>query len=1436
MDGSYTWIRTRVHDFGSPGTHVWSIPEMMATFPSAQQDGLNSAFQDGSRDEIRDLARSPLNSSEHMAGWVLSAQGNPWSKSGNVRAFGSLFDLETGGPMEWHSTRTDPGSIPGRFDKTSVDTQTGTGYHSVVFGEPSLSPFTVTSPSLEVYGIRRQVYTSGVLGDQRDIGTGPGEYKLSIEAYTPSGGIPNTSIGGNIPVAKHEIKLRERGSSIPWSDQSGFRFRQVTLNGKPAPTGKGQAKAESDETPEEVHVDSLTLQLRYDTSDIYVPVAGGEVALAVKRGARPEVWADGRGETPLTGAPGESPFGPCWTTGLSCHLHLDEGVALPNPPPVAGAGMDSTRQDRLTVVDENGQKHPFYLFNVPAADSGPNGDAPPEMVFVPVVTDRNDSDSWLDQLSLKKSPDGTRQWFEFRRKFGTVITFPAVATPLERWVESSPGKFRRHRYYRASEVKDRFGAFLSFSFEAHNTTLVPNEIVQGWPHTDTAVLRRMVITTSPEGLIQSVHDPRGNKWTYTYGAAIAGLNNQISPRLLAKVESPMGNAVEYSYNFLPDNGSANGPGGVLRHDPSLDPAQLPVYNHLNVETITTRDNRLTRVRTKNIASSPEVRTTTISYGWEKAVRFGGFPYGGGAFSYYDPSISRPRVVTGIKVQAKLLASNPSPDYTKNTLWTQRLAGSGTDSPWTLTGPVQLNVQGGNTWVTGSRVVEVVEQTSNGQFSNWFYVYTDPLLCDGSELMDVVLGPGERGRLLDPVIKWTTCRLFYPELGAGQARMVEKVEFDPLAGMADKRVTDASGNVTDYIYGDRIEYSLIQPWFAPLHRLLDSRDTTQALPADALRNRLVSGTGGVKVLPAYHSDPTREIRYVKASPLDAFNPETTPKIIRDFRYYSGTYGTPGNDSPYRSGVTSLMPSLLPRETRLRSAFARVMVESYGPYRQVNGTGGTPGEESIAGATSAITILDNNLGVPLVTATVGRGRDAGGLPADNQILAHTQNVYGLPTFPSFLTSQTVANATWANGVFSPQETTFTPGRFGEVQTVTTKVTALARGEEQNLTATPAEQFATVTTYVNEVGNRELVIDALGNEMNFFYDAENRLVKTSSRVAGGNFETTETEFDNRGRKIWQCDEEGVGVFRIYGANGKPWKTYIDLNGDGLLTNDECQSTNFYDPRDRLILVQSGTDGRARADYDALNRPVRTYEDRTDNGSWTATPAGAPFASSEDALKDAEGAVEYYYGSNSGSAGQLENAGSGAFASSSWKATRAVERRRTITNTGAPSGEAWETKTTFDGLYRPVKTEIQADASTWLVSTTEYDTAGRVIKSVSPHGQIVVTDYDGLGRPLDQYTGFDPGAFSGAPAGTFDITLPSSTFMVTGATGLFTSATSHYYSAGAEYRTTHTAGGETLTSETDCDLSGKSIAAWSSDPSTGQVNRTPPGDSVSGSPVTKT
>jgi len=104
-----------------------------------------------------------------------------------------------------------------------------------------------------------------------------------------------------------------------FTDTSGWRFRRVNLNGSVATASKGAAEAESDENSEETYIDSMTRQLRHNTSDIYIPLVGGQLNLSVKRTLQSSIIDS---NTAISPNQLHQPFGQVWSSNVGAVLTL----------------------------------------------------------------------------------------------------------------------------------------------------------------------------------------------------------------------------------------------------------------------------------------------------------------------------------------------------------------------------------------------------------------------------------------------------------------------------------------------------------------------------------------------------------------------------------------------------------------------------------------------------------------------------------------------------------------------------------------------------------------------------------------------------------------------------------------------------------------------------------------------------------------------------------------------------------------------------------------------------------------------------------------------------------------------------------------------------------------------------------------------------------
>ncbi len=342
-------------------------------------------------------------------------------------------------------------------------------------------------------------------------------------------------------------------------EAAGAKYRKVALNGRPMPDEKPQHTDETDQAKEESYIDALSLRLNHSVTDIYIPLAGGELALSVRRNVGGEVWNNTTGLTPEQ-APiqhPDQPFGSGWTSNLCPNVHIVQTIR---------AGDDRCARlspTYLYVTDENGQTYKFIVLYTPAAPTG---------VFVALPSSIIEQDSFSCTLTGNLA-DGH---YVFTKKHGTVLTFAAsgiyqVLPPSRN--EPDPGtSYEVHAWSRVVRVQDRFGAHLDYT---PGPGLVPSAIT-GYAGPDHPTGQTITITLDGPR-VAAVRDPAGNTITYGYDTASDGA--YFFPQTYhtrATVTTPLA-TTSYQYEMVSEGDSK----------PNIHPPPTPLtYTHVNLTNIT----------------------------------------------------------------------------------------------------------------------------------------------------------------------------------------------------------------------------------------------------------------------------------------------------------------------------------------------------------------------------------------------------------------------------------------------------------------------------------------------------------------------------------------------------------------------------------------------------------------------------------------------------------------------------------------------------------------------------------------------------------------------------------------------------------------------------------------------------------------------------------
>lgn len=297
-------------------------------------------------------------------------------------------------------------------------------------------------------------------------------------------------------------------------------YRKICLNGRPLLDKEPTERDRSDQELEQTAIDALTLQLRHQTTDIYVPLQRSDFALAVRRNVRGMAWLK-TGDLLPTERP-DIPFGNCWTSGIAASIHVAE--------------LGETGSPIVHVTDEQGTIHRFV------AES--KGAAPVRYHPLP----RADHEQESAAMSLMR--DAGDQWV-FQRKFGTTLLYDQ--REIIRNVHIDGRLVQRHRFYRLVSVTDSRGVRMAHVYHPGNEGLVPDEI--------TFHSRRIRIERNAAGRVVRLIDPRGHDFLFHYRqsnlpggapllikvekAEVAGSRRKVLYEYDETVEQPKGYSDEF---------------------------------------------------------------------------------------------------------------------------------------------------------------------------------------------------------------------------------------------------------------------------------------------------------------------------------------------------------------------------------------------------------------------------------------------------------------------------------------------------------------------------------------------------------------------------------------------------------------------------------------------------------------------------------------------------------------------------------------------------------------------------------------------------------------------------------------------------------------------------------------------------------------------------
>ena len=263
--------------------------------------------------------------------------------------------------------------------------------------------------------------------------------------------------------------------------------------------------------------------------------------------------------------------------------------------------------------------------------------------------------------------------------------------------------------------------------------------------------------------------------------------------------------------------------------------------------------------------------------------------------------------------------------------------------------------------------------------------------------------------------------------------------------------------------------------------------------------------------------------------------------------------------------------------------------------------------------------------------------------------------------------------------------------------------------------------------ENGDRLTTVDARGERTRFRYDAYGNVIEVEDALGG----VTATAWDARSRATSRTDALGQTTSFEHDALDRVVRT---IHPDG-----EEQRMLYLDAASERQAIDA--EGRTTATrYDLQGRPIEIVDAEGGRKVFAYGPAGhktleSSWFDDETTRDDVTFEVD--------GVGRVVRRAEPLGRTTLYAYDPAGNLvREELQGESAPGFAPRVTETRYDELHRPIEVRRQLDASTWVVSSSEYDGEGRSVARVDAEGRRDELRYDAQGRLLEVVESVDSGA----------------------------------------------------------------------------------------------